>query len=457
MTIKPLTSNPPRTDGRDPPALPGLPLLGNLLEANRDLLGMLANAARLGDVVRVSLGQPLLFLNHPDLVKHVLEDNAHSYEKGELYARLKPLLGQGLLTSEGDFWRRQRRLAQPAFHRQHIAAFAERMAHHTAAMLERWDGYAERGESLDVHPELTSLALTVISEALFSEDLGADFAAFRRALDTAQKVTDQRFRLPLLAASLPTPGTLQFNRAKRTLDALLSRVIEGRRGEERGDLLGMLMAARDEDGNGLSDAQLRDEAMTLLFGGYQTTAPALSWWVFLMATNPEAAARQAAESRAALAGRAVTLADLPKLGYTQRTLEETLRLYPPGFAIGRRALADDELGGYPIPAGTTVIMSSAILGRDPRYWENASAFDPDRFLPERSVGRPPMACFPFGAGPRQCLGNSFARMEMQVVGAMIGQRFALELSPDARIEPDPQVTLGPKHGVRVKLRRQSQG
>ncbi len=454
MTANSLTSTPSRTT---PPALPGVPLLGNLLEANRDLLGMLAHAAQLGDVVRVNLGQPLLFLNRPDLVKHVLEDNASNYEKGALYARLKPLLGQGLLTNEGDFWKRQRRLVEPAFHRQHLASLVERMAHHTSTMLDRWDGYAERGEALDAHRELAALALAIIADALFSGELGADFPAFTRALDTALEITDQRFRLPLFVTSVPTPGTVRFNCAKRTLEAVVSRVVEERRrrSEVRGDLLGMLMAIRDEEGNGLTDAQLRDEVMTLLFGGYQTTSNPLSWWAFLIAKHPEVAARQAAEAQALLAGRQVTLSDLPKLGYTQRTFQETLRLYPPAYALGRRALADDELGGHRVPAGTTVFMSSAILGSDPRYWENPGAFDPDRFLPERAAGRPPMACFPFGAGPRVCLGDSFARMEMQAVGALIGRRFELELCSDRPVEPNPQVALGPKDGVWIKLRRRT--
>ncbi len=443
---------------KTPPRLSGTFLLGNLPEAAKDFLGVMVRAAELNDVTEVRLAERAYLLVRPELVKRVLQDNHVNYRKGAMYSRMVPLVGQGLLTSEGDFWKRQRRLAQPAFHRQRIAAFAEVMARRTTQMLERWDALADSGTPFDAHEEMMALTLAIVGETLFSVDLTGDASEVGKALGVTLKITDERFRMPVLPASwIPIPSNVRFNRAKRVLDGLVDRIIGERRakgeGHEGNDLLAMLMEARDDEGKGMSDAQLSDEVMTLMLAGHETTANALSWWIALMSKHPTVAARQVAEAREVLQGREAGFADLPKLGYTLRTFEETMRLYPPAYIMGRRAIAEDDLGGYRIPAGATVFVSPFITGRDARYWDNPEGFDPDRFLPERSAKRPPMAYFPFAAGPRQCIGNSFALMEMQVIGAMIAQRFQLDLVPNHKLEMDPQVTLRPRYGVKVVARR----
>ncbi len=437
---------------KTPPRLDGTFLFGNLPEAGRDFLGLMARASRMGDVVEMRIAVPVYLVTPAELVKHVLQDRHMNYRKGALYDRLVPLVGQGLLTSEGDFWKRQRRLAQPAFHRQKVAAFADVMAKHTQAMLDRWEAKAQSGEPFDAHEEMMALTLAIIGETLFSVDLTGAAAEVGRAVDVALEVTEARTRMPFLPpAFLPTPGNLRFNRARKTLDALVNGIIAQRRATpgEHGDLLGLLMDARDEDGQSMSDTQLRDEVMTLLLAGHETTANALAWWIYLMSKHPEIAERQAAEA-ASLEGDAPTFAQLPKLGYTLRTFEETMRLYPPAYFIGRRAIAEDNLGGYRIPAGATITLSPYVTGRDVRYWPNPEGFDPDRFLPERAAQRPPMAYFPFAGGPRQCIGNSFALMEMQVIGAMMARRFRLELTPHQHIELDPSITLRPRDGIQVR-------
>lgn len=434
------------------PKLPGLPILGSLPEADRDFLGMLERAAALGDVTRIQLIGEMVLLNRPELVKHVLQDNHLNYRKGFMYRAMKPLVGEGLLTSEGDFWKRQRRLAQPAFHRQRIAAFGTMMTERTASVLERWAPLAASGTPFDLHEEMMALTLTIVGEALFGVDLSGDAAEVGRALSTTLEITDKRFQFPVLLPKwVPTPQNVRFNRAMRVLDGLVDRIIAERhaRDVEHDDLLGMLMAARDEDGHPMSDQQLRDEVMTLLLAGHETTANALTWWAYLLATNPEAEARLAEEVRSVLGERRPGLGDLPALGYTRRSFDEAMRLYPPAHTIGRRAIADDVIDGYPIRAGTSVFLSTYVLGRDARFWDEPLRFDPDRFLPERSQGRHPLASFPFASGPRLCIGNNFALMEMHLVGAMISQRYRLELVPGQNVVPSPQVTLRPSEGLKV--------
>ena len=325
---------------------------------------------------RIQLIGEIYMVARPDLIKHVLQDNHLNYRKGRMYEAVKPLVGLGLLTSEGDFWKRQRRLAQPGFHRQRIAAFGTMMTERTGAVLDRWDAMAEAGVPFDLHGEMMALTLTIVGEALFGVDLSGSAADVGRALGTALEITDKRFRLPLLLPKwVPTPQNVRFNRAMRVLDGLVDRIIAERHAspKEHDDLLGMLMAARDEDGQPMSDRQLSDEVMTMLLAGHETTANALTWWVYLLALNSEAEQRLTAEVQTVLEGRVPRLEDLPALGFTRRSFDEAMRLYPPAHAIGRKAIADDTLDGFRIPAGSTLFLSSFVMGRDPRVLGRAVA------------------------------------------------------------------------------------
>ncbi|HYD40681.1 MAG TPA: cytochrome P450 [Anaeromyxobacter sp.] len=428
----------------------GLPGVGDLLEMRRDPLGYLARVAPLGDVVRLRFGRSVYLLNHPDHARRVLHENHVNYRKSFFYARMKPLVGEGLLTSEGGDWKRKRRLAQPAFHRERLAGFVAIMSRHTAAMLDRWAGAAARGEPLDVAAEMMKLTLTVVGHALFGQDMLGEADRAGRALTTALRITNERFfALVYLPPWLPTPANLRFAAAMRVLDTLVTEIVAARRGgAPRDDLLGMLMEAREaEGGGGLTDAELRDEVMTMVLAGHETTANALTWAFHLLAGAPRVDGALAEESSRAVGGREVALEDLPRLDLASRVHQEAMRLFPPAWIFGREALAPDRFGEYALPAGAAVSISPYLLHRDPRFWEAPERFDPDRFLPAMVAGRHRYAYLPFAAGPRMCIGNAFATMEMQVVLAMVASRYRLTPVPGRPVELDPSVTLRPRRGL----------
>jgi cytochrome P450 len=429
----------------------GLPGVGDLFEMRRDPLGYLARVAPLGDVVRMRFGRSVYLLNHPDHARRVLHENHVNYRKSFFYARMKPLVGEGLLTSEGSDWKRKRRLAQPAFHRERLAGFVAIMSRHTAAMLDRWDHAAARGAPLDVAAEMMKLTLTVVGHALFGQDMLGEADRAGRALTTALRITNERFfALVYLPPWLPTPANLRFAAAMRVLDGLVTEIVAARRGgAPRDDLLGMLMEARDEaEGEaGLTDGELRDEVMTMVLAGHETTANALTWAFHLLAGAPHVDAALAEEARRALGGRAAALEDLPRLDLASRVHQEAMRLFPPAWIFGREALAPDRFGPYAVPAGTAVSISPYLLHRDPRFWDAPERFDPDRFLPAAVAGRHKYAYLPFAAGPRMCIGNAFATMEMQVVLAMVASRYRLTPVPGRAVELDPSVTLRPRRGL----------
>jgi len=425
-------------------------VVGDLLAMRHHALELLAGAAREGDVVRLRLGREVFLLNHPDHAQRVLHDNHTNYRKNFFYARMKPMIGEGLLTSEGAEWKRRRRLAQPAFHKERLAGFAAIMAHHTGSMLDRWSDAAARGAPVDVAAEMMRLTLTVVGHALFGFDLLSETDHAGPAITTALRITNERFySLLYLPPWVPTPMNLRFGRAMRVLDGLVSELIAARRtGAPREDLLGMLMEARDADGGGgLGDDELRDEVMTMLLAGHETTAHALAWALHLLSGAPEVAGRLHQESARALQGREATFADLPQLGYAARVSQESMRLYPPAWIFGREAIRGDAFGGFAIPAGATVAMCPWLLHRDERFWPEPRRFDPDRFLPQASAARPRFAYVPFAAGPRMCIGNAFAMMEMQIVLAMIADRHRLALVPDRPVELETSVTLRPRGGI----------
>ncbi|WP_164001597.1 cytochrome P450 [Pyxidicoccus caerfyrddinensis] len=443
-----------------PPGPRGEPLLGNLRALRKDPLTFFpAQVREYGDVVRIRVGPMYVtLLAHPDLVRHVLQDNARNYNKQTRgFAVIRELLGQGLLTSEGDFWLRQRRLAQPAFHRQRLAGFASTMVDATEDLARALEPRIASGQPFDVAEDLTHLTLRIAGLTLFGTEVGGESRAVGDALGRVQTFANSRLtQLIPLPRALPLPSHRRFEKDAGTLDRVVRAIVERRRreGGEHHDLLQMLMDARDEDtGERMSDTQLRDEVMTLLLAGHETTASALAWTVMLLSQNPDVRRNLEAELSRELSGRTPTVEDVPKLALTRRVVDESLRLYPPAWIFSRAAIQDDVVGGFRVPKGSYVLIVPWVLHRHPKLWDNPDAFDPDRFLPERERERPRFTFFPFGGGPRQCIGNQFALMELVLVLATLLQRVRLDLAPGHPLAPAPAITLRPRPGVWVTARR----
>lgn len=435
-------------------------LSGSIWEAWADPLGLFVDATREhGDYVRFRFGWLHYHLvSDPRGAHHVLVENAKNYVKSRNYAGLKLLLGQGLLTSEGDFWKRQRRLAQPAFHRQRLAGFAEAMVSCTNDQLARWERELVPGRPrFDLHAEMMRLTFRIVGRTLLSRDLDGEANAFGDALNVALKWTNDYVESVVKVPPwVPTPNNLAYGRAARTLESLVLGIVAERRAEGAGvrhdDLLGMLMEVKDEaTGEMMSDRQLRDELITLVLAGHETTANSLSFTFDLLSRHPDVGRKLRAEAERVLGDRDPTLADLAQMPYGKAVVEEALRLFPPAWVVERDAVEADEVAGLAIPKGTTVAVSPFVLHRHPGWWKNPEGFDPERFL-SPDPNRPKLAYMPFGAGPRMCIGNAFAMMEMQLILPMIARRFSLELEPNAQVSLDPSVTLRPKAGVPMRLR-----
>ena len=402
------------------------------------------------------MGQTFYLLSHPDVIEYVLVENNRNFTKTRILRRNRRLLGEGLLTSDGGFWRRQRRLAQPAFHRKRVAAYGEVMAAFAERSLEGW----RDGETIDVHEEMMRLTLEIVAKCLFDADVGAEAKDVGRAMKVALENFSSQRRLIRIPKSIPTPHNLRFERAARRLEGIVRTIIEERRksgDEDRGDLLSMLMLAEDESGERMTDKQLRDEVMTLFLAGHETTANALTWTLWLLSLNPEVEAKLATELGRVLGGRAPTVADLSNLPYVERVIKESMRLYPPAWVMGREAIGECEVGGYRMPAGTTAVISEWVVHRDPRYHHDPQRFDPDRWTAEYEEALSRFAYFPFGGGPRQCIGAGFAMTEARLILATVAQRFTMELAPGQRVEPYPSITLRPKKGIRMPLAERSRG
>ena len=439
-----------------PPTPRGVPLLGNILDAWRDPLDLFVRVEReLGPVARLRFaGIDYYVLHDPDHIHHALVDGHRKYTKSRNYVGLKAVVGEGLLTSEGDFWRRQRKLAQPAFHRNKLAGFVGAMVDDTASMLERWG--KESAPWIDLHKEMMHLTFRIVGRTLFSTDIEGEARAIGEAL-TEALVWANRYAQALVHVPtwVPTAGNMRFRRAMKTLDALVYRIIADRRdsGEDPGDLLGMLMNVTDEaTRETMTDRQLRDEVMTLVLAGHETTANLLSWTFYLLSKHPDVARKVRAEVREVLGERTPALEDVGKLAYTKTVLEEALRLYPPAWVFEREAVEDDEIGGYRIAKGTIVAVSPWSLHRSTRLWDNPEGFDPERFGASATAARPKFAYLPFGGGPRLCIGNAFAMMEAQLILATVFQRYRPELVAGHPVEAEPLVTLRPRHGMRMWLR-----
>jgi cytochrome P450 len=431
-------------------------VLGSLREVQRDPLGLLRDGFRdHGDVVRLRFGTTrALLLAHPEHIGRVLHDNHRNYDKHNVdYAVLRRLLGNGLLTSDGEFWRRQRRLMAPMFHRQRVAGFCNLMVNSTLEMLERWDAMARSGESFDVAAEMTRLTLPIVAKALFSADVSDDAEAIGAALTEVNRQLGE-FSLLDMFWMIPTPRKRRFRAAVQTLDEVVGKIIDARRRAtyRNEDLLSMLLEAVDEEtSKGMTPRQVRDEVLTLLLAGHETTANALAWTWYLLARNLAAENKLHDEIASTLGERAPGAPDLPQLRYTRMVIEESMRLYPPAWAISRNAIGEDEIGGYPVRPRTNIIICSFVTHRHPSFWDEPERFDPERFSSERSQRRPDFAYLPFGGGPRICIGNAFATTEAQLVVATIAQRYRLRLVPGHPVELHPLITLRPRHGIRMTL------
>jgi cytochrome P450 len=441
MMLKPL---------RDAPAPPGRSPAGHLRAYARDPLGFLTSAARLGPIVRLRFATTrAVLVSDPDLIEEVLATRARDYVKARAVRAHRYLLGNGLLTNEGESWLRQRRLAQPAFRRDRIAAYATSMVDGAVRLL---DGCGS-GEVHDAHELMKRLTSDIAARTLFGSAVDADSPDLPAALDAVMRRYESRRGLSrLLPLSVPIPSHLRYRRALHTLDRLALSFIRARReaGQPGDDLLSMLLQARDEEGVGMTDRQLRDELVTLFVGGYDTPALGLTWLIHLLARHPNAAGALTAEVDRVLEGRLPKVDDVPRLRLVDAAVREALRLYPPAWILGRDAVRDTTIGEYAVPAGTLVLVSPWVMHRDPRFFERPGSFEPERWLDDLESRLPRCVYFPFGAGPRVCIGASFAMMEAVLVAAVLVQRFSLRPAEGA-VELWPTLTLRPRDTVPVVL------
>jgi cytochrome P450 len=426
----------------------------------RDPTGVFMNAARrFGDVVYFRIGPRRGYLiTNPADVRHVLQDNARNYHKSPIYEKLRTSLGNGLLTSEDEFWLRQRRIAQPAFHRQRIAELASVMAEAARDTARQWETIASSGRPVDVDEEMMRLTRTIVLRAL----LGADLGPYADKVDHAWTIVNQHIGESFwslgLADRFRPSKQQQFLAAQAVIRGAVEHVISERRRSpsDKADLLSMLLAARDEEtGEAMTDEQLRVEVTTFLLAGQETTSLALTWTWYLLSQHVGAQRRLEHEIDTALDGRPPEFADLANLPFTRMVIDEALRLYPPAWGFSRQALADDELGGFHLPRGWLAFVVPYVLHRLPAFWQDPDAFDPERFAPERSVDRPKFVYVPFGAGPRQCIGNHFALIEAQLIVATLAQCYRLSLVPRHRVEAWPLITLRPRFGMPMLIERRT--
>jgi cytochrome P450 len=433
-----------------------VPVLGHLPAYLRNPLKFLSQAQGLGPFVDVEF--PMMrsvMLTEPEHIEEVLVTKSKSFSK-DIYAQdLKRLLGEGLLTSEGDFWLRQRRLAQPAFHKERIASYGRTMVDCAEAEVSRW----RDGEVRDVHEDMMRVTLEIVGKTLFGTNVADRAKDIAVALDAVMA----RYTDPVAMGvphwdKLPTPGNKRFREGVAMIDSVIRELIAAHRQNRAGDgsdLLAMLLAARDEDGSGMSDQQLRDEVITLILAGHETTAIALSWTWMLLSQHPEVARKLEEELDRVLGDHAPTLADVPKLEYADRVIRESMRLYPPAWSLGRQALVDVTIGGLPIKKGEQIWMIQWAMHRDARFFPEPERFNPERWSGDMQKKLPRYAYFPFGGGPRFCIGQSFAMMEAVLLLATFARAYRLTLLPEHPIEPLTAVTLRPKHGLRVRLRRRA--
>src|SRR5215813_4353790 len=443
------------TPAKLPPGPQSTSWTGSFKAYSRDPLGYLTALVRdYGDITTLRYYNfRVYFVNHPDYIEEVLVTQNRKFIKGRILRANRRLFGNGLLTSEGDFWLRQRRLAQPAFHRARIASYAATMVRFAERLVAEW----KSGEERDVHAEMMRLTLGIVAKTLFDADVERDAQQVGQALEAIMQLNSDFRKLILMPPWLPTPTNIRASLATRRLDKIIFRFIEQRRatGKDTGDLLSMLLAAQDEDGSRMNDRQLRDEAMTIFLAGHETTANALSWTWLLLSQNPGVEAKLHSELEAVLGGRAPSLDDLPNLRYASNVITESMRLFPPAWGMARVAIEDLEIGGYPIPKGCGVSLAQWSVHRDPRWFDAPLEFRPERWEGDSAKRLPRFAYFPFGGGPRQCIGNNFAVMEASLLLATLSQRFRISLMPGKEIIPAASITLRPKTGIWGKIEKRN--
>jgi cytochrome P450 len=446
------------TTGRIP-GPEGYPWIGAMPLLRKDPLRFLLDTVReYGDVVALGgpTSQKYYFVNDPQDLERIYKTDHRNYVRGANFQLLADFIGQGLFLAENDFWRRQRRLMQPAFHSHRLATMGAAIHRSTEDLVERWGAVARSGKALDIEPDISFLALEIAVKTLFGSEVREHAAVVRRAVGVIlEHLYGRVWSLATLPSWVPTPANRRFLAAVHAIDRVVYEIIAARRksGESGGDVMSMLLALRDEEtGEEMTDRQVRDEVVTLLVAGHETTAICIAWTLYLLSKYPQAERQVHEELEAALEGRAPEISDFAKLPYLGMVLKESLRLYPPFWMFTRSPLSDVELGGYRLRAGSILIASPYVTHRHTGYWDNPEAFEPERFLPERSVGRPLFAYYPFSHGPRVCIGQRLAEVECTLVLARILQCFRLELMPGSRVEPNPTISLGPKGGVWMTLR-----
>ncbi|HSU19027.1 MAG TPA: cytochrome P450 [Acidobacteriaceae bacterium] len=401
------------------------------------------------------LGRLIIFVNDPEWINEILVRQASSFVKESTVRRMKILLGEGLITADDPIHMRQRRIAAPAFHRQRISGYADAMVTAAAAMRDDW----RNGQEIDISAAMMRLSLEIIARTLFDTEVTPDVLSVADEVNTIMGLYNFLVAFPKLESLLhwPIPGVVQFRRSRAKLDAIVARMIASRRAlsrdalESRGDLLSMLVAAQDEDKTGMTDEQLRDETLTIFLAGYETVANALAWTWYLLSQNPEARERMYREVDEVLGGRTATLADTANLRYTEMCFAESMRLYPPAWAMGRESSQPVQLGEYRIPAGAHFFFSQYVMHRAPEYWDEPLAFRPERHTPEAKAARPRFVYFPFGGGRRQCIGEGFAWMEGVLALATIAQRWRLEFVPRYPVVPQAKITLRPKFPMMMTI------
>lgn len=434
-------------------------LLGNLPAlVRKGLLRLFEDAWReSGDLFSLKMGPRRQYvITRPDHVKHMLATDKQKYPKGSSYKIVREsMIGVGLLTSDGEFWQRQRRLMQPLFTARAVTQFAGQMTGSTEEMLARWKTRAEHGEPLDISVEMMRLALSIIGKTMVSLDAGDETLELGRAFRTMMEhMAHLSSGLPVLPAFIPTPRNRRASAAARALDIYIYQLIQERRTQQERppDLLTNLLEVRDEQtGEGMTDQQIRNEVLTIFLAGHDTTAAVLTWVWYVLATHPEIESKLHEELADVLGGRAPTSDDLSRLTYPRMIFEEALRLYPPGWIFPREAAEEDEIDGYRVPAGTLMLACPYLTHRQPAFWENPEQFEPERFTAERSARQPPYTYYPFGAGPHTCLGIHFALLEGQLILATIAQRYRLRLIPGFTVEVRSMGMLRPRHGLPMTL------
>jgi cytochrome P450 len=445
-----------RTAYRFPPGPPALPVIGNIREFRRDPTGFsLALAREYGDAAHFMFGRRhAVQINHPEWIRDVLVTHHRQFSKTHALDSAEMVLGNGLVRSEGDFHRRQRRLIQPAFQQERMAAYAPAIVQAATEAGERW----QPGQTVDMFKEMLRVTVTVAAKTLFSSSVEANFEQIDRDLTIAfEYFYELMTPFARLAARLPTPSRRRFLAARHRLDELIYGILRSRRasGKKCGDLLGMLLSAQDVEGDGLgmSDQQVRDEAMTMFVASHETTATAMTWIWYSLAQHPEVASQVRDELETVLGGRPPEYADIERLQYTRMAIAESMRLYPPVWAITRRALGDYAFGDWLVPAGTTIGMSQFVMHRDPRFYPDPERFDPLRWREEETAKRPKYSYFPFGGGPRLCIGEKFAWMEASLILATLFQTWEPRLAPGYQLSLQPLIALRPRGGLPMQLSR----